>query len=63
MSYVIDRQRAFRDEEIVAIMSARQRKVRSKILLRDGSAHQTLTRPRTLRRYVDHGHIQTQETR
>lgn len=60
MSYVIDRQQAFRDEEIVAILSARQRGVRSRVLLRDGSLYQTLTRPRTLRRAVEEAHGQDQ---
>ncbi len=60
MSYVIDRKQAFRDEAIVAILSARTRGVRSRILLRDGSSHQTLTRPRTLRRVVERAHAQIQ---
>jgi len=58
MSYVIDRKQAFRDGELVAILRVRQRGVRSRLLLRDGSVYQTLTRPRTLRRYVSHGQAQ-----
>jgi len=60
MSYVIDRKRAFRDEELVAILAVRQRGVRSRVLLRDGSLYQTLTRPRTLRRALEGTHGQDQ---
>ena len=60
MSYVIDRKRAFRDEELVAILSVRQRGIRSRVLLRDGSLYQTLTRPRTLRRALEGAHGQNQ---
>lgn len=60
MSYVIDRKRAFLDEELVAILSVRQRGIRSRVLLRDGSAYQTLTRPRTLRRALEGAHGQGQ---
>ena len=59
MGYWVDRQQAFRDSELVAVVAIRQRKVRSRVLLRDGSAYQTLTRPRTLRRQLEgsYGHI------
>ena len=60
MSYVVDRKRAFRDEELVVILSVRQRGVRSRVLLRDGSLYQTLTRPRTLRRAFEEAHGQGQ---
>ena len=49
MPYLIDRQRALRDAEIVVVLSVRQRGVRSRVVLRDNSLYQTLTRARTLR--------------
>ena len=58
MGYWIDRQQAFRDSELVAVVAIRQRKVRSRVLLSDGSLYQTLTRPRTLRQNLDEGHGQ-----
>ena len=58
MGYWVDRQQAFRDSELVAVVAIRQRKVRSRVLLRDGSAYQTLTRPRTLRQHFHEGHEQ-----
>ena len=60
MSYVIDRKQAFLDEELVAVLSVRTPGARSRLLLRDGSLHQTLTRPRTLRRRVEEAHGQLQ---
>ena len=53
MPYLIDRERALRASEIVAILSVRQRRVRSRVVLRDNSLYQTLTRPGTLRRYAN----------
>ena len=50
MGYLLDRQYAFRDADVVAVISVRQRGVRSHVFLRDGRFQQTLTRPRTLRR-------------
>ena len=50
MGYLVDRARAFRDTDIVAAVSIRQRGARSRLILRDGSLWQTLTRVRTLRR-------------
>ena len=50
MAYVIDRHRALRDVELVAILPVRKRGVRSRLLLRDGSLYHTLTRPVTFRR-------------
>jgi len=49
MPYIIDRQQAFRDAELVAIMNVRRRGARSRLLLRDGSLANTLTRPVTLK--------------
>ena len=48
MGYLIDRHEAFRETELVAIISLRRRGVRSRLLLRDGSLRHTLTRPGTL---------------
>ena len=58
MSYYIDRQQAFRAEDVVMISAAGtgRRRVRSRILLRDGSVHDTLTRPRTVARKVEEAH-------
>ena len=50
MAYLIDRQRALRMSEIVVIHSARKARVRSQVILRDGSLYATLTRPRTFLR-------------
>jgi hypothetical protein len=50
MPYVIDRQRALRAAEIVAVLSIRRRRVRSRVVLRDNSWHDTLTRPGSFRR-------------
>ena len=49
MSYVVDRQQAFLDSELVAVLAVRQRGIRSRVLLRDGSSYQTLTRPKRWR--------------
>ncbi len=54
MSYVVDRQEAWRDTEIVAVLAFRRRAVRSRVLLRDGALRHTLTRPRTLLRALRH---------
>ena len=51
MPYLVDRGRALRLEEIVAIVKGSQRPLRTRVVLRDNSWHQTLTRPRTLIRY------------
>lgn len=56
MRYLIDRQQAFRDVELVAILNIRQRQVRSRVLLRDGSAVSSMTRPRTFRRKLKSAH-------
>ena len=55
MPYLIDRQRALRDAEIVVVLSVRQRGVRSRVVLRDNSLYQTLTRPSTLREAARRG--------
>lgn len=53
MSYLVDRQRALRTEEIVAIVKGTQRRLRTRVILQDNSWYQTMTRPRTLIRYSE----------
>lgn len=63
MSYLVDRGRAFRDTEVVAVLGIRQRGLRSRLVLRDSSVTDTRTRARTFRQKLQeaHGHaiIQT----
>ena len=51
MAYLVDRQRGLYVPEIVAIVSVRQQKVRSRVIMKDNSLYQTLTRPQTLARH------------
>jgi hypothetical protein len=53
MSYIVDRQRALRTDDIVAVIKTQQRRLRSRVILRDNSLYQTLTRPQTLVRYTE----------
>lgn len=55
MSYLIDRQRALYGGDVVVVLSLRQRRARSRVILRDNSLYQTLTRPKTLARYARTG--------
>ena len=50
MAYLIDRQRAFRLDDVVAVRSVRQGRARSQVVFRDQGLLWTLTRPRTLMR-------------
>ena len=52
MSYLVDRQRAFLTEDIIAVIARPERRHRSRVILADNSLHQTLTRPSTLMRYA-----------
>ncbi|MBI3087996.1 MAG: hypothetical protein HYY91_03825 [Candidatus Omnitrophica bacterium] len=54
MGYMIDRQRALRDTEIVAVLRVRRPDGRrgGRVLLSDGSLYETLTRPKTFARKV-----------
>ena len=52
MSYLVDRDRAFLEDELVAILSTRARGARSLVLLRDGELHPTVTRARTLAQWM-----------
>jgi len=53
MAYLIDRTRALRVEELVAALPVRQRRIRSRVILRDNSLYHTLTRTKTLTRTVN----------
>jgi len=57
MPYLIDRERALRSSELVAVLSLRQRRIRSRAVLRDNSLYHTLTRPGTLRRQAVAGEV------
>ncbi len=48
MPYLIDRQRALRTEDIVAIVTGARRGERSCVTLRDNSLHRSASRSRTL---------------
>ena len=52
MPYLIDRERALRASEIIAVIGVRRRRVRSQLILRDNSLYRTLTKPRTLLKYA-----------
>jgi len=51
MAYLVDRQRGLYLPDVVAIVSVRQRKIRSRVIMKDNSLYHTLTRPRTLSRH------------
>ena len=51
MPYLIDRHRGLLLKEIIAILSHRERRVRSHVVLRDNSLYRTLTRTRTFVRH------------
>ncbi len=55
MSYLIDRERAFRVEEVVLLLAVRRRGTRSRLVLSDGSLAATLTRPRTIQNSLRQG--------
>ncbi len=48
MAYLMDRQRALRLDDVVAVLKVRQRRSRSRVILSDNSLYHTLTRPQTL---------------
>jgi len=51
MAYLVDRQRGLYLPEVVAIVGVRQRKIRSRVIMKDNSLYHTLTRPQTLARH------------
>lgn len=53
MPYLADRARALWTGELVAIVRGTQRRIRSRVVLKDNSLYQTLTRPATLRRQAE----------
>ena len=52
MPYVVDRRRGLYVGEIVAILNVRDRRVRSRVVLKDNSLYRTLTRTQTLVRHA-----------
>lgn len=55
MPYLIDRRRAFSTDDLIAIVRSRQHRMHSRVILKDNSLYQTLTRPRMfLRRAQQH---------
>lgn len=52
MPYLVDRRCVLRLADIVAVVNAHQRGVRSRVVLRDTSLYRTLTRPATFLRYL-----------
>ena len=48
MPYVVDRQRGLCVEDIVAILNVHERRMRSRVILKDNSLYRTLTRTQTL---------------
>ncbi|GEM_PF-2827400 len=52
MSYLIERQQVFKDEEVIAILAVGSRGANSHVLLRDGSTGRTASHPKTLRRVL-----------
>ena len=55
MPYLVDRERALRIEDVVAELSVRHRRVRSRATLRDNSLYHTLTRTQTIVRRSNEG--------
>ncbi len=60
MAYLIDRQRALRLDDVVAVLKVRQRRSRSRVILSDNSLYHTLTRPQTLIRRTRYDIEETQ---
>ena len=58
MSYLVDRARAFHDSDVVVVLGIRQRGLRSRLVLQDGSLVDSRTRVRTFRRKVREAHGQ-----
>ena len=56
MAYVVDRDRALRAHELVAVLNGQARRGKHRVVLTDNSLYDTLTQPRTLRRYAKESH-------
>ena len=50
MAYLVDRGRGLYLPDVIAIVSVRLRKVRSRVIMKDNSLYHTLTRSQTLLR-------------
>ena len=53
MPFLVDRQRALYGNDLVAALSVHQRRIRSRVILKDNSLYRTLTRTQTLARYTN----------
>ena len=53
MPYLVERKQAIRLRDLVVVVPLAKRRARSRLILRDNSLHETLTRPGTLRRNLD----------
>lgn len=51
MGYLLERDEAIRDTDVVAVISVPRKGAKSRLVLRNGAIRHTLTRPSTLRRY------------
>ena len=52
MAYLIDRTRAIRTTELIAIVRGHQRRVRSQMIFRNNSIYNSLTRPLSVVRVI-----------
>lgn len=50
--YLLERERALLGRDIVAVLSVRRRKVRTRVVLADNTWYHTLTRPRRMLRHA-----------
>ena len=48
MPYVVDRQHGLFLEDVVVILNVRERRVRSRVIMKDNGLYRTLTRTQTL---------------
>ena len=55
MPFLIDRRHALYGDDLVAALNVHQRRIRSRVILKDNSLYHTLTRTQTLVRYTS-GH-------
>ena len=53
MPFLIDRRHALYGSDLVAALNVHQRRVRSRVILKDNSLYHTLTRTQTLVRYTN----------
>ncbi len=55
MAYVIDRARAIRLADLIAVLDSHRRQSRSRMVFRDNSLYDTLTRTKTFARRAHQG--------